>query len=394
MNFFLNDLGLTCALGRGHDAVRAGLLAPQPSGVLPNEQVWPGRRLHVGAAVGALPALDALPLAHRSRNNALLLDALDQIRPAVEAAVARHGPTRVGIVLGTSTSGVAEAEAAWQIAQAGGTLPAHFHPGQQEIGSLALMLSQVLGLYGPSHVISTACSSSAKALASAARMLQSGRCDAVLCGGADSLCRFTIAGFEALESVAHERCNPMSAARSGINIGEAAVLFLMTRETGAVRLSGWGETSDAHHISAPDPSGAGAVAAMQAALNRARLAPGQIDYVNLHGTATPQNDAMESRAVAQCFGRDTPCSSTKPLTGHTLGAAGSLEAAILWLSLTDNPQGRLPPHWWDGQRDDALPALNLIEPGASLGRPMTHALSNSFAFGGSNAALILSRHDH
>lgn len=394
MNFFLNHLGLTCALGRGHAAVRAGLLAPQPGGVRSNEQVWPGRRLHVGAAMGPLPALDALPLAHRSRNNALLLDALDQIRPAVDAAVARYGPARVGIVLGTSTSGVAEAEAAWQIAHAQGALPAHFHPGQQEIGSPALMLSQVLGLYGPSHVISTACSSSAKALASAARMLQSGQCDAVLCGGADSLCRFTIAGFEALESVAHGRCNPMSAARSGINIGEAAVLFLMTRETGAVRLSGWGETSDAHHISAPDPSGVGAVAAMQAALSRARLAPSQIDYLNLHGTATPQNDAMESRAVAQCFGLGTPCSSTKPLTGHTLGAAGSLEAAILWIGLTDNPQGRLPPHWWDGQRDDALPALSLVEPGASLGRPIAHALSNSFAFGGSNAALILSRHDH
>lgn len=392
-SFFLNELGLVCALGQGQDAVRAGLWAGVPGGVAPNDQVWPGRTLHLGAVSTPLPSVDHLAPAHRSRNNALLLDALAQIRPAVDAALARHGAHRVGVVLGTSTSGVGEAEAAWLAARGGAALPAHFHLGQQEIGSPALLLAELLQLGGPRHVISTACSSSAKALASAARLLQSGQCDAVLCGGVDSLCRFTVAGFAALDSVAEGRCNPMSAAREGINIGEAAALFLMTREPGPVRLSGWGETSDAHHISAPDPAATGAMAAMQQALARAGLVPAEIDYLNLHGTATPQNDAMESRAVAQCFGLDLPCSSTKPLTGHTLGAAGALEAAILWLSLHGNPQGRLPPHWWDGQRDADLPALRLASPGEALGRPLRHALSNSFAFGGSNAALILSRHD-
>lgn len=394
---YLHELGVVCALGSGVDALRAGVFADAPGGVAPNEAIWPGRTLHLGAVNAALPPVAARPLAERSRNNALLLEALAQIRPAVDAAIARFGAGRIGVVLGTSTSGVGEAEAAWNAAaQAGGDgsrLPESFHVGQQEIGAPALMLARELGAAGPRHVISTACSSSAKALASAARLLRAGLCDAVVCGGADSLCRFTVAGFAALDSVAEARCNPMSEGREGINIGEAAALFLMTREPGPVRLAGWGETSDAHHISAPEPGGTGALAAMRAALTQAGLAPSDIDYLNLHGTATPQNDAMESRAVEALFGLDLPCSSTKPLTGHTLGAAGALEAAIAWIHLRDNPDGRLAPHWWDGRRDPALPAIRLAVPGERLGRPPRHVLSNSFAFGGSNAALILSRHD-
>jgi len=293
------------------------------------------------------------------------------------------------VILGTSTSGIGESEAAIAAQVRDGAFPAHFDVRQQEIGSPALMLAELLGLGGPAYVISTACSSSAKAMASAARLLNAGICDAVLTGGADSLCAFTIAGFAALESVSETRCNPMSVGRRGINIGEAAALFLMTRESGPVCLAGWGETSDAHHISAPEPSGAGALAAMREALRRAGMAPDQIDYLNLHGTATLQNDAMESRAVHALFGESLPCSSTKPLTGHTLGAAGALEAAIAWLSLADNPQGLLPPHWWDGQRDATLPGIALVAPGQSLGRPLHAVLSNSFAFGGSNAALVL-----
>jgi 3-oxoacyl-[acyl-carrier-protein] synthase-1 len=254
-----------------------------------------------------------------------------------------------------------------------------------------MALCHVLGVAGPATVISTACSSSAKALASAARLLRAGLADAVITGGADSLCRFTVAGFTALESVSEARCNPMSINRRGINIGEGAALFLMTREPGPVRLSGWGESSDAHHISAPEPEGRGALAAMRAALERASVTPSEIDYVNLHGTATPLNDAMESRAVHALLGGSVPCSSTKPLTGHTLGAAGALEAAFCWLALHDNPRGRLPPHWWDGEADPALPALSLVKPGQELGRPLRAVLSNSFAFGGSNAALLLER---
>jgi len=165
----------------------------------------------------------------------------------------------------------------------------------------------------------------------------------------------------------------------------------MTREPGPVRLSGWGESSDAHHMSAPDPQGRGAIDAMQQALDRAGLDPAQIDYVNLHGTATGHNDAMESQAVAAVLGTQVPASSTKPLTGHTLGASGAIEAALCWMTLADNPDQHLPTHWWDGQADDALPALALVAPGTCAAQPLQHVLSHSFAFGGSNAVLALAR---
>ncbi|WP_256078956.1 beta-ketoacyl-ACP synthase [Massilia sp. YIM B04103] len=392
MSFYLNDCGIVCALGASRADVREALLRGA-SGVQPTTRYSPGRELPLGqAAVATLPAVDHLPPAQRSRNNQLALAALAQIRPAVDAAIARHGAGRVGVVLGTSTSGIAETELALKAMQEQGALPPQFHYGQQEMGSPASMLAAELGVSGPAYVHSSACSSSAKAMASAARLIAMGSCDAVVTGGSDSLCGFTVAGFSALESVSTERCNPLSAKRKGINIGEGAALFLMSREPSAVALCGWGESSDGHHISAPDPSGAGARLAIGQALQRAGLEAAQIDYVNLHGTATPQNDAMEAGVVAGLFGAAVPVSSTKPLTGHTLGAAAAIEAALCWLLMQDdNPQGHLPPQLWDGEADPALPALNVAAPGASLGRPLRRVLSNSFAFGGSNAALVLGR---
>ena len=303
-------------------------------------------------------------------------------------------PHAWAIVLGTSTSGVGESEADWQHWAVQGELPATHDLRRQEIGNPAEWLAGASGAQGPAYVISTACSSGAKALASAARLLHAGLADAVLCGGADSLCDFTVAGFAALEAVSAARCRPMAEDRNGINIGEAAALFLMEREpheAGAVRLAGWGETSDAHHISAPEPSGAGAEAAMREALARAGLQPQDIGYLNLHGTATPHNDAMESQAVARVFGLDLPCSSTKPLTGHTLGAAGALEAAVAWLTL--KADGRLPAHHLGGVRDPLLSPIHLVAPGERLVAAPRAVLSNSFAFGGSNAALVLTCHE-
>jgi 3-oxoacyl-[acyl-carrier-protein] synthase-1 len=254
------------------------------------------------------------------------------------------------------------------------------------------MLATELGLAGPAYVHSSACASSAKAIASAARLIRMGACDAVLTGGVDSFCAFTVAGFAALESVSETRCNPLSVHRNGINIGEGAALFLMSREPATVALRGWGESSDGHHISAPDPAGGGARQAIEQALSRAGIGPTQIDYVNLHGTATVQNDAMESRVIHSLFGSAVPVSSTKPFTGHALGAAGAIEAGLCWLAMQDdNSGGKLPPHLWDGVRDPALPALNVVDSGSCLGRPLRWALSNSFAFGGANAALVLGR---
>ena len=389
---YLNDCALSCALGDERDTIARRLLDDAEGGLTVSDACSPGRPLPLGRVAAALPAVDHLPLVLRSRNNQLALAALERIRPAVDAAIARYGAGRVGVVVGTSTSGVAATEAALAARLHTGALPDGFHYGQQEMGSPAALLARELAVGGPAYVHSSACSSSAKALASAARLIRMGLCDAVVTGGVDTLCGFTVAGFSALESVSAARCNPLSAARNGINLGEGAALFLMSREPAAVALCGWGESSDGHHMSAPDPAGGGARLAMREALRRAGIAPGDVDYINLHGTATVQNDAMESHAVADLFGTGVAVSSTKPFTGHTLGAAGAVEAAFCWLAMQDdNPAGKLPPHLWDGAQDPALPVLNVVRPGTRLGRPLRWALSNSFAFGGSNATLVFGR---
>jgi 3-oxoacyl-[acyl-carrier-protein] synthase-1 len=390
-NIYLNACGIICALGDSHAQVKARLYAGQ-TGVAVTGRWSPGRELPLGSVQATLPSVAHLPPHQRSRNNALALAALAQIRPAVDAAIARFGADRVGLVLGTSTSGIGETEQAIGRHAEVGSLPADFHYAVQEMGSPADMLARELGLTGPAYVHSSACSSSAKAMASAARMINMGLCDAVISGGVDSLCTFTVAGFAALESVSAQQCNPMSVNRKGINIGEGAALFLMSANSAPVALLGWGESSDGHHMSAPDPAGGGARLAMTQALQRAGIDAAQIDYINMHGTATPQNDAMESRVIESLFGLEVPVSSTKPFTGHTLGAAAAIEAALCWLAMQgDNPEGKLPPHLWDGAADPALPALNLVPIGAALGRPLRHVLSSSFAFGGSNAVLVLGR---
>ena len=391
---YLNQCGIVCALGNSTEQVKLRLFDSGTSGtsLTFSDAYSPGRVLALGCVAGTLPSMAALPITQRSRNNQLALAALLQIRPELDAAIARYGADRIGIVIGTSTSGVAGTESALRQYALEQTLPADFHYAQQEMGSPAAMLAAELGISGPAYVHSSACSSSAKAMASAARLIKMGLCDVVLTGGVDSLCAFTIAGFSALESVSSQVCNPLSANRNGINIGEGAALFLMSRAPAAVALCGWGESSDGHHMSAPDPAGGGARLAMTQALQRAGLQPEDIDYINLHGTATLQNDAMESRVIADIFGSTVWTSSTKPLTGHALGAAAALEAGLCWLALQeDNPEGYLPPHLWDGISDTALPALKLALPGSRLGRALRWTMSNSFAFGGSNASLLFGR---
>lgn len=386
---YLQDMAWISALGRGA-AAREALFSREAGGVAPSDHFTPGRVLHVGRVQGDLPDLGKYPVAYRSRTNALLAAVLPDLAVQVERALSCFGADRVAVVLGVSAAGLEEGVAARRHHQQHGQWPQDFDYAQQEMGNAAAFLAHALGVRGPAYTVSTACSSGAKALASAARLLRAGIADVVIAGGVDALSSFTIAGFSALESVSAARCNPLSVNRQGINIGEGAGLFLVGPEPGPVRLAGWGESSDAHHMSAPEPSGRGALAAMRQALERAQLQPSAIDYVNLHGTATPHNDAMESLAVAQLLGTDVPVSSTKPLTGHTLAAAGAVEAAACWHTLVDNPAGRLPPHWWDGQRDPALAPVHVVAPGETLGRAPRHVLSNSFAFGGSNACLIFS----
>lgn len=390
MNVYLQDMGLVCALGCGADAVRRALLSAVPaSGLTLTDRYSPGRMRYVGEVSLALPDLGHAAPQHRVRNNALAAAALAQVRPSVQAAIERYGARRVAIVVGTSTSGVIEGECALGHRQETGMWPASYSYGQQELGNLAAFIAAEIGTTGIAHVISTACSSSAKAMASAARLLAAGYADAVITGGCDVLSKFTLAGFDALHSLSAAQSLPLSHNRDGINLGEGAAFFLMGKEPGPVRLAGWGESSDAYHMSAPDPTGRGALTAMTDAVGRAGLTTAAIDYVNLHGTGTKHNDEMESLAVAELLGAEVFVSSSKPLSGHTLAAAGALEAGFAWLTLVDNPRGLLPPHWWDGVRDPSLSALRIVAPGESLGRPVRYVLSNSFAFGGSNAALVL-----
>lgn len=379
----LSRPALICPLGDDLDSISSALFQGQRK-LTTSDRFTPGRPLPLGIVSSNLPDPAAWPTVHRSRNNQLLAAALQQLQPELDALRRRQPDARIGIVLGTSTSGIGETEQALA-KRDGEQWPEDFHYQRQEIGSPSDFLAGLLELDGPAHTLSTACTSSAMALASAYRMLAAGTCDAVIAGGADSLCGLTVNGFSSLEAMSDSECQPFSRHRCGINLGEAAALFLVTNEPGGIQLTGYGESSDAHHFSAPHPEGAGAIAAMQGALRMAQCSAADVSYLNLHGTATRQNDSMESLAVHQVFGADLPCSSTKALTGHTLGACGALEAAFCWLALEAQ---QLPPQVNDGQTDPELPELNYARPGKLEGH---RVMSNSFAFGGNNIALLLER---
>jgi 3-oxoacyl-[acyl-carrier-protein] synthase-1 len=289
------------------------------------------------------------------------------------------------VFLGTSTSGLLQTEHAFRHRGPDGALPADYLYGPtQNTYSVAAFVGRVLGLTGPSWVVSTACSSSAKVFGNAARLIAAGLIDAAVVGGVDSLCLTTLYGFNSLELLSSDICRPWDAARNGLSIGEAAAFALVERESAAPQgwLLGVGESNDGYHMSTPHPEGAGAIAAMRGALADASLQPGDIDYINLHGTATPSNDAAEDRAVGAVFGLDTPASSTKGATGHTLGAAGGVEALIALLAIE---HGLMPAGLNMQQRDPALHLNYLLD---NRHAPVRRVLSNSFGFGGSNASLV------
>jgi 3-oxoacyl-[acyl-carrier-protein] synthase-1 len=332
--------------------------------------------------------------AYDCRNNRLAEMALrqDGFAEAVAAAIERYGAGRIGVFLGTSTSGILQAEQAYRARDAAtGRLPATFdYQRTQNIASLAGYLGQRLGLTGPSFVVSCACASTAKAFGSAARMIAAGLCDAAIVGGADTLCLTTLYGFHALALNAPGPCRPFDIARDGISIGEAAGFALLEKPALSagkddVLLLGVGESNDAHHMSSPHPEGIGARLAMERALTAAGLAPRDIDYVNLHGTATRVGDAAEDLALAALFGSATPCSSTKGQTGHTLGAAGIVEAIISVLAIR---HGLLPGSAQTATVDPAFRSRYQLR---SAPARVDTVLSNSFGFGGSNCSLIFGR---
>ncbi|TXH37790.1 MAG: beta-ketoacyl-[acyl-carrier-protein] synthase family protein [Rhodospirillaceae bacterium] len=391
--FGIPVMGIVCPIGADKTRVAQNLASGSRAGLTARTDIAIDKTVYIGAVDDELPGLPESLLPYDCRNNRMMLAALDQIRSEVEAAARRFGRDRIAVILGTSTGGIAEGEAAYAGVKQTHRWPNDFTYRQQELGTLADFSARILGLTGPAYVVATACSSSGKAFASARRLIQAGFCDAAVVGGADTLCRMTVNGFGSLEAVSGGLCNPFSRNRDGINIGEAAAAFLLTKDPAPVMLFGIGESSDAHHVSAPDPEGRGAYEAMRLAMVDAGLSPADIAYVNLHGTATPLNDAMESKAVHALLGSAAPCSSTKSMTGHTLGAASACEAAFLWLTL--HPaynDGLLPPHLWDGVADPALPALALTTAGMrAAGTGRMAMLSNSFAFGGSNVTLAFGR---
>lgn len=395
---YLSTPAVTSALGSGLQTHIDALLADRPVPLRFDDTSVPGKRHAFGVVTEALrPFSGSLPQVHHSRNNQLLWHALAQIEAAIAAAIRRYGASRIGVVMGTSTSGADENIPLFDYVAQGGdwALGPEFLQARQIMGAAAECVAAAYGLSGPCYGVSTACTSGARAVISAARLIRAGLCDAVVCGGVDTLSPLTINGFAALEVLSGGIANPFSRQRDGINIGEAAAAFILTRDadfdTDALPLLGHGASSDAYHMSSPRPDGAGAAQAFVAALQHARLPATAIGWINLHGTGTRHNDSMESRAVAEVFGAATPCTSTKPFTGHTLGAAGALEAALLWgfVSRRHNPHGRLPPQAWDGQADPELPFIALTERDSVWTQARRIGASASFAFGGSNAVLII-----
>lgn len=390
----LAALGLETALGSGVSETWRRLLATDRSGFTRRSGFLPGRTLLVGDVKRTLPALPASLSRYACRNNALSLAALEPMEDLLRDAVRAAGPDRVGVVMGTSTSGAADTERALAERHARGALPSWWHYEQLEMGGVAGFVAEWLGARGPCYAISTACSAGARALVSARSLLALRLCDVVVCGATDTLCGLTTNGFASLHALSDEAPNPFSVHRKGLVLSEGSAVFLMTREPGGIQLSGVGESSEAHHMSAPDPEGSGAEHALRGALDDAGVAAAEVAYLNLHGTATPQNDLMEGRAVARVLGPDVPVSSTKGLVGHALGAAGALEAAFCWILLREAREGALipPPHVYDGAYDPAIPKLRLVEkpePIRVSGR--AHVLTNSFGFGGNNCTLLLSR---
>jgi 3-oxoacyl-[acyl-carrier-protein] synthase-1 len=384
----LSAYTMTSCLGAGLEATRAAFRSAT-SGLAPCRF----ETVELETFVGEIAGVDAVRMPpalarYDCRNNraAELGLAQDGFAPAVTAAARRHGADRIGVFIGTSTAGILQTELAYRRRDpADGSLPRDFdYRHTHNTFSVAAYVRERLGLKGPCAAVSTACSSSAKAFASAARLMDAGLIDAAVVGGVDTLCLTTLYGFNSLQLLSAEPCRPYDAAR------DAAAFFLLERVPApaaeeSIGLLGTGETSDAYHMSAPHPEGLGARRAMEAALASARLAPEAIDYVNLHGTGTPSNDAAEDIAVHGLFGGAVPVNSTKGMTGHTLGAAGAVEAILSVLAIEE---GRVPGSAGTRTVDPALRARYEVDGRAC---DVSRVMSNSFGFGGSNCSLVFGR---
>lgn len=392
---FVSSPAVACAAGCSADELWNSVASGNQSGIkkvrtISGEEFFAARidssRLHKSSARFDMRILQIEELA------------LNQLAEKIEKAKSRYGASRIAVCAGSCDNGTELSIAAHRSYFSQGKFPSDYELEMQGADFPADFVSQKFGLNGISAAFSTACSSSAGALIKAAQILKCGAADAVVAGGADIASDTVLLGFHSLEAVSPQITNPFSKNRCGITLGEAASFFILTREPldedePPVELLGYGESADAHHMTHPDPEGKGAELAIRNALKHASVSPEQISYINLHGTGTRLNDSMESIAVSKVFGEQTvPVSSTKPVTGHTLGAAGALGAAVCWTAISKN-RGKqrcvLPVHVWDGAEDESLPRLNFISRTSDISDEIKICMSNSFAFGGANASIIL-----
>jgi 3-oxoacyl-[acyl-carrier-protein] synthase-1 len=398
---YLSAPGILCCAGKDREGLFRAALEGDQSGIVPVALPGGGPPFFLGRVPGgwippaALAAEGESAFTEDTRLLRICAAALEQIRADVERAVKQYGPGRVGVCAGSCDNGSEWSLEAHRTYFAQGRFPPAYELIFQSASYCAGYVSRYFGLRGPSLSVATACASSAGAIVKAAELIRAGFCDAVVAGGADIVSEAALRGFASLEAVSNEVCNPFSRNRKGITLGEGAAFFVLSPDRGAgIELMGAGESADAYHMTAPRPDGAGAVRAMKEALDDAGLKPGDVGYVNLHGTGTPLNDRMEARAAAAVFGGEGPLvSSTKPITGHTLGAAGALELALCWMTAASARKGAAffaPVHCWDGEYDAELPRLRFAGKGVPREQPGI-CMSNSFAFGGCNVSLIIGK---
>lgn len=376
MKVTLTDLGFVCALGNNKEDIVRNAARGEAPGVCAVYDDVPNK---------TIPFFQVLDLNSKYMRCYDLLDrAVEQINDSIIELKNKYSSSELGIVLGCSNTGIHEAQLNIMEWLKTGDCPQEFSFDKIELGSPAIYLQKKLDISGPAYVVSTACSSSAKAFQTARNLIKNKVCKAVIVGGVDSRCMFAHNGFYGLSALSDNVTNPFSANRTGITLGEGAALFIMQENVPGIQLLGIGETTDAYDLTSPDPTGNGAFKSMQQALSEAELDMKDINYINMHGTGTEANDAMEGTAINNLFGNSTLCASTKQLTGHTLGASGAIEIALSWLMIKNN---FIIPHKFDGVYDDRIPKINLATGKENI--KINNILSNSFAFGGSNVSVIL-----
>ena len=378
MEYVLKNLGFVCALGANHDDIMKNARIGNTQGMFAEKVFVDGEIVPFGYA----------PV---QRNQELrmydLIDcAINQIADDIELLKKTYAKNRVGIIVGSSNTGVHEAQKLIETAFQNNTdLPKDVIQ-DLELGTPVEYICAKTGFCGPAFTVSTACSSSLKVFQSARQLIENGICDALLVGGVDARCDFALNGFNALGALSKIHTNPFSENRNGINLGEGAALFIMEKGDNGIKLLGIGESSDAYHLTSPEPTGSGAISSMEKALADAQLKPSDIDFVNMHGTGTTANDTMESLAINNVFGENVLCASTKPLTGHTLGAAGAISMGLSWLMLKHN---FVIPHVFDGVFASDCAKIHLSDKNEN--KEINRILCNAFAFGGSNASIIMGK---